>query len=156
MAKKRKTAKRSTKAAEKRAGSAKRAASAKSRVKSTRKRPTSAASAARPSQSSKKKSAKRKSATVARTRARTRALEPAPRGCLDQEVATEVVFSCTGVGAVDPSVRLGQLFPGPTQRQGFCGCVFTRAKAAGSDIAAGAIPCGVSTKIADVIDSISC
>jgi hypothetical protein len=83
-------------------------------------------------------------------------LKAAPRGCLDQEVASEVVFSCTGVGAVDPGVTLGQLFPGPTQRQGFCGCVFTRAKAAGSDIAAGAIPCGVSTKIADVIDSISC
>ena len=156
MAKKRKAAKRSTKAAKKSAGSAKRAASAKSRGKSTRKRPTSGAPATRPSQSSKKKSAKKKSATVARARALPTVLEAALRGCLDQEVATAVVFSCTGVGDVDPNVTLGQLFPGPTQRQGFCGCVFTRAKAAGSDIAAGAIPCGASTKIADVIDSISC
>lgn len=77
-------------------------------------------------------------------------------GCLDQEVATHLVFSCTGVGPVNVATKLGQLFPGSTQRRGFCGCVFNKAKMAGSDIGAGAIPCEASTKVSDVIDSISC
>lgn len=77
-------------------------------------------------------------------------------GCLDQEVATNLVFSCTGVGPVNVATKLGQLFPGPTQRRGFCGCVFNKARIAGSGIGAGAIPCEASTKVSDVIDSISC
>src|SRR5262245_33960669 len=77
-------------------------------------------------------------------------------GCLDQEVATSLVFSCTGVGAVSPDVKLGQLFPGPVQRQGFCGCVFNKARMAGSNVAPGDIPCGAATTIGSVIDSISC
>ena len=77
-------------------------------------------------------------------------------GCLDQEVATSLVFSCTGVGPVNTATKLGQLFPGPTQRRGFCGCVFNKARIAGSGIGAGAIPCDASTKLSDVIDSISC
>ena len=77
-------------------------------------------------------------------------------GCLDQEVATSLVFSCTGVGAVSPDVRLGQLFPGPVQRQGFCGCVFNKARMAGSSVGPGDIPCGPTTTIGNVIDSISC
>ncbi len=77
-------------------------------------------------------------------------------GCLDQEVATSLVFSCTGVGAVSPAVKLGQLFPGPVQRQGFCGCVFNKARMAGSSVAPGDIPCGAASTIGNVIDSISC
>jgi hypothetical protein len=77
-------------------------------------------------------------------------------GCLDQEVATNLVFSCTGVGPVAPDVKLGQLFPGPVQRQGFCGCVFNKARMAGSSVTPGEIPCNPSTTISDVIDSISC
>jgi hypothetical protein len=77
-------------------------------------------------------------------------------GCLDQEVATALVFSCTGVGPVSTTVKLGQLFPGPTQRQGFCGCVFNKARMAGSDVTPGDIPCSPAKTIGDVIDSISC
>jgi hypothetical protein len=77
-------------------------------------------------------------------------------GCLDQEVATSLVFSCTGVGAVSLDVKLGQLFPGSVQRQGFCGCVFNKARMAGSSVAPGDIPCGAANTIGGVIDSISC
>jgi len=78
------------------------------------------------------------------------------QGCLDQEVATNLVSSCTGVGPVSPDVKLGQLFPGPVQRQGFCGCVFNKARMAGSSVAPGDIPCGPNNTIGNVIDSISC
>lgn len=74
--------------------------------------------------------------------------------CLDQAVATQVVFACTGVGAVAPSTRLGDLFPSPVQRQGFCGCVFAGARQAG--VSNPSIPCQPSTTIGDVIASISC
>lgn len=77
-------------------------------------------------------------------------------GCLDQAVATELVFSCTGVGPVPPGTKLGQLFASPVQRQGFCGCVFNKARMAGSAVGSGDIPCQPSTTIGDVIDSLSC
>ena len=77
-------------------------------------------------------------------------------GCLDQEAATNLVFSCTGVGPVSPTVKLGQLFVSPVQRKGFCGCVFNKARMAGSTVTPSAIPCQPSTTIAEVIDSISC
>jgi len=77
-------------------------------------------------------------------------------GCLAQGVATALVFSCTGVGEVDPSVPLGQLFPSEIQRKGFCGCVFNKARMAGSTITPSGVPCKPGTKVADVIDSISC
>jgi hypothetical protein len=80
----------------------------------------------------------------------------AAAGCLDQAVATRLVFSCTGVGAVPPGTRLGQLFASPVQRQGFCGCVFNKARMAGSAITPGEVPCQPSTTIGDVIDSLAC
>ena len=103
-----------------------------------------------------RKSPKEKVAAMLDAHKLTSEFVAAAGGCLDQEVATNLVFSCTGVGPVDPGVKLGQLFPGPTQRLGFCGCVFNKARMAGSDIPAAAIPCSASTKISDVIDSISC
>jgi hypothetical protein len=76
-------------------------------------------------------------------------------GCLDQEVATALVFGCIP-GAVPLSTLLGTLFPSDVVRRGFCGCVFTTARNAGSIITPGAIPCAATTTVGDVIDAISC
>ena len=108
------------------------------------------------------KGAKKKTAAIAnKIHAMHEALGVAPQfhavgGCFNQGVATQLVFSCTGVGAVSPDVPLGQLFPGVTQRQGFCGCVFSKAVTGGATVKPADIPCKPSTKISDVIDSISC
>ena len=76
-------------------------------------------------------------------------------GCLDQEVATEVVFSCIPNGAVPLDTALGTLF-GEVARRGFCGCVFDQATAAGATIREGDIPCTALSTVGDVIDAISC
>jgi hypothetical protein len=78
-----------------------------------------------------------------------------PAGCLDQEVATELVFSCIPNGAVPPETLLGTLF-GDAARRGFCGCVFAKATAAGATIGTGDIPCAAANTVADVIGAISC
>lgn len=77
-------------------------------------------------------------------------------GCLDQEVATALVFSCTGVGAVPPATPLGRLFPSDVQRRGFCGCVFNKARMSGSSVTPADVPCSAANTVADVIDAISC
>jgi hypothetical protein len=77
-------------------------------------------------------------------------------GCLNPADATALVFSCTGVGPVDPAETLGNLFPSAIQRQGFCGCVFKKATDAGVQVNPGDIPCTETTAISEVIDSISC
>jgi hypothetical protein len=79
----------------------------------------------------------------------------AVNGCLDQVDAAELVFSCAG-REVDGDTTLGTLFPSDTVRQGFCGCVFSKAVAAGVNIQPGGVPCGKGKTILDVIDSISC
>ena len=78
------------------------------------------------------------------------------QGCLDKTVAEKLVFSCTGVGAVDTGTTLGELFPSDERRSGFCGCVFNKAAAAGATVSPGSIPCSASNTVEDVIDSISC
>ena len=111
------------------------------------------------------KKTRRKAADEAPT---TAALKPPPvanvraefaataAGCLDQEVATALVFSCTGVGPVDPATLLGTLFPSDVQRRGFCGCVFNKAVMAGANVEPADIPCVATASIGDVIDRISC
>lgn len=76
-------------------------------------------------------------------------------GCLDQEVATAIVFGCIP-GPVPLSTLLGTLFPSDVVRRGFCGCVFNTAREAGSIITPGAVPCSASTSVGEVIDAISC
>jgi hypothetical protein len=78
------------------------------------------------------------------------------QGCLDKAVATKLVFSCTGVGSVDPATTLGQLFPSDERRSGFAGCVFNKAAAANVQVSPGSIPSAATITIEDVIDSISC
>ena len=78
-------------------------------------------------------------------------------GCLDKGAATLLVFSCTGIGAVDPQTTLDVLSAGDAiRRQGFCGCVFNKAAAAGATVTLTAIPCAATNTVEDVIDSISC
>jgi len=77
-------------------------------------------------------------------------------GCLSMEVATHLVYTCTGVTAVPPETKLGDLFPDDGQRRGFCGCVYTKARKAGCDVGPDDIPCSKSNTIADVIASITC
>ena len=78
-------------------------------------------------------------------------------GCLDQETAADLVYSCTGLkGEVSPGTTLGSLFPSDVERRGFCGCVYTKARKAGSTVRPGDIPCSPSTTIGEVIDSIAC
>ena len=148
----------STRKTTKKAGATKKAAATKQQK--TKKAPRSRAGKVRTAHVAKKGSTAKPSAPVdsspmiesMATLAPAAVAEAA--GCLDQEVATAVVFACTGVGPVDPGVKLGQLFPGPTQRQGFCGCVVKGASAAGAAIAG--VPCTASTTIGQVIDSLSC
>src|SRR5262245_34042812 len=76
--------------------------------------------------------------------------------CLDQEVATALVFSCIAVGEVAPSTTLGTLFPSDIQRRGFCGCVFQKAREAGLSLGPSDVPCSAGTSVREVIDRISC
>lgn len=76
------------------------------------------------------------------------------QGCLDRATAEALVFSCTGFGPVDVDKTLGDLFPSPTVRRGFCGCVLVKAKAAGVDI--DSVPCDTDTTIEDVIEALTC
>jgi len=148
----------STRKTTKKAGATKKAAATKQQK--TKKAPRSRAGKIRTARVAKKASTAKPSALVESSPKIESMATLAPAavaeaaGCLDQEVATAVVFACTGVGPVDPGVKLGQLFPGPTQRQGFCGCVVNGASAAGAAIAG--VPCTASTTIGQVIDSLSC
>jgi hypothetical protein len=75
-------------------------------------------------------------------------------GCLDRATSENLVFSCTGFGQVDVDTKLGDLFPAPVVRRGFCGCVLVKAKAAGVDV--DSVPCNADSTIEDVIESLSC
>ena len=130
----------------------------------------SAARAAKKKTGSKKKIGRKKAAPRARPRRVAAPEAPAlegvaltpevtfratAAGCLDQEVATALVFGCIP-GAVPLGTPLGTLFPSDVVRRGFCGCVFNTARAAGSTLAPGAVPCSALTSVGDVIDAISC
>ena len=75
-------------------------------------------------------------------------------GCLDRETAENLVFSCTGFGAVDVDSKLGDLFPSPVVRRGFCGCVLVKGRASGVNLPT--VPCDPTNTVEDVIEVLTC
>jgi hypothetical protein len=143
-----------------RPATARRPAASKAKPRSSKpKRAKPRAAKARPATRTKPRAAK------ARPRRPPAAAEPAvpfddllvatAAGCLDQEVATDLVFGCIPNGAVPLDTALGTLFA-DVARRGFCGCVFGKATAAGAAISEGDIPCTATTTVGEVIDAISC